>query len=78
MVEAGQRVGKGQPVEEWPWSWLHLVSLVKQVRSVYERAAYDKEPKNAVPPKWMFWDSAALEEWFEERRKDKRHPNEES
>jgi hypothetical protein len=71
MVEAGQRVGTGQPVEQWPWTWLYLVALVKQARSVYERAAYDKEPKSAVPPKWMFWDNDALEEWFEERRKNK-------
>ena len=52
---------------------MYLIALVKQVRSVYERAAYDKEPKSAVPPKWMFWDSDALEEWFEDRRKRKPH-----
>ena len=28
----------------------------------------DDDPDSAVPPRWMFWDSKALDEWFEERK----------
>jgi hypothetical protein len=68
MLDAGHAMA-GTPVQTWPWTWLYLVSLVKQVRSVHERAAYDKDPKTALPPRWMFWDAEALDEWFDMRRK---------
>lgn len=50
---------------------MRLWALVKQVRSVYERVGFDDDPKTAVPPRWMFWDNDALDEWFEQRKGDK-------
>lgn len=54
---------------EWPWTWVRLMQYIKQVRSVYERTAYAKDPKSALPPRWMWFDSKELDTWFDEHRK---------
>jgi hypothetical protein len=53
----------------WPWTWVRLIQYVKQVRSVHERAAYAKDPRSALPPRWMWFENTELDKWFDERRK---------
>ena len=45
-----------------------MTLLVKRVRNVYERIGLDPDPETAVPARWMFWDTKALDKWFDERR----------
>lgn len=64
--------GKSLPVSEWPWTWLRAISYARKVRSVYERAAMDEEPDEAMPPRWMWFRSKDIDEWFAERREEQR------
>jgi hypothetical protein len=71
LVENGHTPGGMRILEQWPWSWVRLISYVKQVRNVYERVGMDPQPKTATPPRWMFWDSDAADQWFKERRENR-------
>ena len=76
MVQDGQKLGGLDSVDQWPWSWVRLLSFVRKIKNVYERAAMDSEPESAIPAKWMFFGhEKELGAWFDERReaqKDKK------
>jgi len=72
MVEAGHGLGGIQDISEWPWTWMRLAAYVKTIRNVYQRAEYTDDPETAIPPRWMFWDADALDEWFDERKSYKK------
>jgi hypothetical protein len=69
LAEGGQKLGGIESVDQWPWSWVRLLSYIKKVKNVFERVGLDPEPETAMPPKWMFFGHEdELDEWFEERR----------
>jgi hypothetical protein len=46
------------------------MAYCRQVRSVFERVALDKDPRTAVPPKYLWFDNQdGLDEWFDQRKK---------
>lgn len=55
-------------VDDWPWTWLRVMSHVKHVKNIYQQVALDKDPKTAMPPKWMWFMYDRVEAWFKERR----------
>ncbi len=68
LVENGHGIGGINDVSRWPWTWHRLINYCRHIQNIYERAAYDEDKQSAVPPKWMWWDADALDNWFEERR----------
>ncbi len=54
---------------QWPWTWLRVHSYVKVVRNIHERAGYDDNPKTAIPPRRIWFDDSAVDDWFDSRRK---------
>jgi hypothetical protein len=68
-VQDGQKLGGFDSVEQWPWTWVRLLSYIKKIKSVYERVAYDPEPETAMPAKWLFFGhDKELDAWFDDRR----------
>lgn len=65
-----QELRHGWGVAEWPWTWVRIAGFVTMIQNVYQRVALDKDPKTAVPPRWMFFDNDELDRWFKERRED--------
>ena len=60
----------GWGVLDWPWTWVRVAGYVTLIQNVYQRAQLDPDPRTAVPPRWVFFDSEELDRWFKERRKD--------
>jgi len=70
LAENGHVVSRDcTTLSEWPWTWFRVLTYIKQVRSVMERAAMDENPEEAWPPRWMWFRDKELDEWFESRRK---------
>jgi hypothetical protein len=68
QVEAGHGLGGIVDCDQWPWTWHRLLSHVRTVKGVYERAAYCKDKETAIPRRWMFWEPDELNAWFDERK----------
>jgi len=71
--------GNGVPIHprfssaaEWPWTWARVSSYVAMLRSMYERAAMDDDPETATPPRYMWFDSDKVNQFFKDRRKSKK------
>jgi hypothetical protein len=69
LAEGGHSLGGFNSIDQWPWTWARLLSLIHKIKNVWERVALDPEPENAMPAKWMFFGhDKELDEWFDDRR----------
>ena len=77
LAESGHQMadidGNIIPITEWPWFWLRGITYAKIVKSIYERTGMDDEPEEALPPRWMWFHGKKVDEWFKERREDKKN-----
>ncbi len=69
LADQGHKLKPFKSIADWPWTWCRMLTLVRRVQGIYERASLDKEPENAVPPRWMFWERKETDKWFEDRQK---------
>lgn len=65
----GHELTKRYSLDEWPWTWVRMVSYVKTIKNIMQRAAMDEKPEEAMPPRWLWFQHDRVEQWFEERRK---------
>ena len=48
---------------------MRLAGLVQFVKNTAERAAYDKDPEKAFPPRHILWSSPdEVDKWFKDRK----------
>jgi len=72
LVEDGV-IGLPFEIPYVPWTIIRALSYVRMIRNVYQRVAYDYEPRNAVPLRHLWLSPKRTNAWFKMRQEDARH-----
>jgi len=49
-------------VNDWPWDWVDLSTMLRAIENAYERALIAKAP---LPPKEIVFNRRRLEDWID-------------
>jgi len=55
-------LGGIQDVNDWPWDWVDLATMLRAIENAYERALIAKAP---LPPREIVFNKRRLEDWIE-------------